>query len=328
MNKKPLVSIVIPMYNLEDYVQTCFEALRNQTVFNECEIVCVDDGSTDSTGEKLDSLAQDCPQLKVFHQSNRGQSSARNKGIAEAEGEWICFVDGDDLFCPQYVETLIKYRRPDSIVCCKHEVVSNYVAPRETGTGDEHYISQKEAFRLFLLNEIEEGPYCKLFPRKLMGDNPFPEGRQFEDLAAMGRFILNTDGCVLVDKVIYSYVMRPGSTIHPKACSITKPLDYIRAVDEVEGYSLASYPELALEVNYRRFLSYMRMRPFLKVVEDDGAKASSLMDEQISFAKANVKSLVQLAPSKSQRLRMFLFAKCPAAYDAAMSLYDKCLRGR
>lgn len=328
MNKEPLVSIVIPMYNLENYVCTCFDALCNQTMFGECEIICVDDGSTDSTGEILDSLARDCSRLRVFHQSNQGQSSARNKGISEARGEWVCFVDGDDLFSPQYVETLIKHRRPNSIVCCRLEVVDDYVVPREAGTGDVHYVSQKEAFRRFLLNEIEEGPYCKLYPRKLMGNNPFPVGRQFEDLAAMGRFILNTDGCIIVDKVIYSYVMRPGSTIHPKACSIAKPLDYIRAVDEVEGYSLATYPELSLEVNYRRFLSYMRMRPFLKAVEDDSVKARSFMDGQISFAKANLKSLVGLAPSKSQRLRMSLFAKWPAVYDVAMGFYDKCLRGR
>ncbi len=323
-----MVSVVIPMYNLEDCVQTCFDALRNQTAFDECEIICVDDGSTDSTGEQLDLLAQDCSQLKVFHQRNQGQSSARNKGVSEATGEWVCFVDGDDLFSPRYLETLINHRRPNSIVCCKLEVVSKYVMPQEAGTGNECHVSRNEAYRRFLLNEIEEGPYCKLYPRKIIEDNPFPVGRQFEDLAAMGRFILNTDGCVLVDKVIYSYVMRPGSTIHPKACSIAKPLDYVRAVNEVEGYSLSSYPELSLEVNYRRFLSYMRMRPILKVVEDDGVKAHSLMDEQISFAKANVKSLVPLAPSKSQRWRMLLFAKCPAVYDVAMSLYDKCLRGR
>ncbi|HAS37211.1 MAG TPA: glycosyltransferase family 2 protein, partial [Ruminococcaceae bacterium] len=90
-----LVSIIIPVYNLEKYIKHCLESVVNQT-YKELEIICIDDGSTDGSAEIIKSMAENDPRIKYIYQENAGVSAARNKGLDTATGEYVMFVDGDD----------------------------------------------------------------------------------------------------------------------------------------------------------------------------------------------------------------------------------------
>ena len=101
-----LVSVIIPAYNIEDYIGRCLDSVISQT-YKNLEIIVVDDGSRDHTGEILDNYAKKDRRIKVIHKENGGVSSARNKGIEAAEGDYIGFIDGDDLIEPEMYKTLV-----------------------------------------------------------------------------------------------------------------------------------------------------------------------------------------------------------------------------
>ena len=103
---KPLVSIIVPIYNVEEYLKKCLETLVSQT-YNNIEIILIDDGSTDKSGIIADKYANNYNNIIAIHTLNRGLSAARNLGIDNAKGEWIVFVDSDDYVNSRYIETLV-----------------------------------------------------------------------------------------------------------------------------------------------------------------------------------------------------------------------------
>lgn len=103
-----LVSIIIPAYNVEDYLKDCVNSILHQT-YTAYEIVVVDDGSTDTTYQVCEELALENPKVKIYHQENYGVSVARNNGIKHAAGKYVIFVDADDMISPQYLETLVSF---------------------------------------------------------------------------------------------------------------------------------------------------------------------------------------------------------------------------
>ena len=102
----PLISVIVPVYNIENYLERCVNSIREQT-YNNLEILLVDDGSTDSSGALCDRFAEADERIRVFHKENGGSSSARNLGIAEAKGEYLGFVDSDDYISANMYELLV-----------------------------------------------------------------------------------------------------------------------------------------------------------------------------------------------------------------------------
>ena len=121
---KAAVSIILPVYNVEKYLKDCLDSIFRQT-FRDFELICVDDGSTDSSGKILDELAEANPVMQVFHTENHGLSAARNYGMSHAKGKYIVFIDSDDSVIPDYLE--IFYREMEEhhsdLVACGRKMV-------------------------------------------------------------------------------------------------------------------------------------------------------------------------------------------------------------
>ena len=119
-----LVSVIIPAYNIEDYIGRCLDSIISQT-YKNLEIIVVDDGSRDHTGEILDNYAKKDRRIKVIHKENGGVSSARNKGIEAAEGDYIGFIDGDDLIESEMYKTLVDLLEEENadIAHCGYQMV-------------------------------------------------------------------------------------------------------------------------------------------------------------------------------------------------------------
>ncbi len=115
--EKALISIVVPVYNVEMYLSECIDSLRAQT-YEDIEILLIDDGSSDRSGAICDSYAERDERIRVFHAENQGVSAARNRGIEEATGEYVVFVDSDDKIHPQLLECYIKWEDPDYVLLC------------------------------------------------------------------------------------------------------------------------------------------------------------------------------------------------------------------
>lgn len=217
-DKEDLISIIIPVYNVEDYIDECIKSVINQS-YNTIEIILVDDGSTDSSlsicykWEKIDK------RIRVIHQSNKGLSGARNKGIVNAKGSFICFVDSDDILLKDYVEVLYfnirkiegKYYLPQILLQYFDE---NGLIPFKNEM-DKGEIFNKEAFMYMLLRERVWCSACSsIFPRYFFDFTLFPNEKNNEDFFMWLNLIKKQrdfGGIIELNHVSYNYRIREGS---------------------------------------------------------------------------------------------------------------------
>lgn len=226
-----LVSIIVPVYNVAEYVFRCLESLAAQT-YSPIEIIVVDDGSTDGCAKICDDFARDKEQFTVIHQFNAGLSAARNTGLNYCHGKYITFVDSDDSVEPDFVSELLKCiteKRAD-IAVCGIDVLN------ESGKKVDHQVLRPHVLTSFeamdCLAKRENGLYTvvwnKLYSSNLWRDLRFPEGRQHEDTFVMHRLYHQANCVAFTDKVLYNYLLRSQSIMH-KEYSVSN-------LDEVEAF--------------------------------------------------------------------------------------------
>lgn len=212
----PAVSVVIPVYNLEDYLDACLESVEGQS-FADFEAIVVNDGSTDRSEEKLRLHALRDPRIEVVTVTNRGVSLARAAGIARARGKYICFLDGDDIWMPDMLSRMVEAIEEDGgydIVCCNYKrICPTYEAPvRERRTGVMQGLDFLEAT---LCHTISVTVWGKLYRSTL-----FADGLNHYPLRLGQDSLLNIQiGCRLprvrfIDYVGYGYVQRADSSNH------------------------------------------------------------------------------------------------------------------
>lgn len=162
------VSVIVPIYNVEKYLTKCIETIMNQT-YKNIEIILVDDGSPDSSGNICDEYAKKDNRIKVIHKDNEGVSAARNSGIDIATGDYVCFVDGDDYVMDDYVEYLLKLSRTgNSDVVLSTELFSDYDLKQIKKDRIKVYTAE-ETTEAILCYKIPIGVYNKLFKRSFLG---------------------------------------------------------------------------------------------------------------------------------------------------------------
>jgi len=213
----PLITVVVPVYNVEKYLKRCVDSIREQT-YRNLEIILVDDGSPDCCGSMCDAFAQEDDRIRVIHQKNGGQASARNKGVDAASGEWIAFVDADDYIHPQMYQHMYELMRAHQaqIVCCGIERVDDQgrlslFNPEE----DELLVlTASEALRELTENyRITSSPCDKLYQRRILEKNRMTEGMIYEDYDVMHRWLFSAKKVVYSGRPLYSYYQSPDSTI-------------------------------------------------------------------------------------------------------------------
>lgn len=212
----PVISVIVPVYNVEKVLYHCIDSILNQ-IFNDFELILVDDGSTDNSGRICDEYAGKDTRAKVIHKQNGGVSSARNAGIEVAQGEYICFVDSDDYLESNYlkelVETKRKYADYDNI-WCGFQTVEDYngknkeavIAKNDTG------ISCYSLEDIMILHErwLDASPCNKLFNKRVVVNNniKFPEDLSLgEDLLFNFEYLDSTKGkIVVINQPLYNYI--------------------------------------------------------------------------------------------------------------------------
>lgn len=211
----PRVSVIVPVYNVEKYLNECIDSILAQT-FTDFELILVNDGSSDRSGEICDEYAIKDKRIKVIHQQNGGVSVARNTGLDEAKGTYISFVDSDDVVLPNYLYVLLKaLKDTDSdISSCRLGglVLKDNYSPKPEKTTC-YIVSGKEASRsAFCVGEMfTVGPCIKIFKRHLWEDFRFPIGKIHEDQAILPKVYYKSNQCVLIEKKLYCYRHTEGS---------------------------------------------------------------------------------------------------------------------
>ncbi len=250
---KPRISIIIPCYNVEKYLRQCLDSVIDQTL-QDIEIICINDGSTDSTLQILEEYAQLDGRIKVISQENQGQSVARNKGLEIATGEFIAFIDSDDyLLSEKAFEKALKNFTND-IDFVNFEIFLNIEQGVKTKIKDKD-INPKLSGKIKICENImSQTPVyaCNKIFRKSIIDKfvlRFPEGLLFEDCVFTYSYLaISNYGYYLNDK-FYSYLIRKGSTMNSLKKNNKKGIDHIYCMKELFNF----YYKNNLIVSYKYF---------------------------------------------------------------------------
>lgn len=215
-----LVSIIVPIYNVEKYVERCIDSIINQTL-KEIEIILVDDGSTDNSGKICDEYARRDERIKVIHKKNGGQCSARNVGLDIAKGEYIGFVDSDDfikLYMYEILYLQINKYNADIIKCNFVDVIDGQIKQYEESNLTTIYDTEK-AFYNFINEPYRFNKHFKaimwdgLYKTKLFEEIRFPEGFIYEEGYVLPKLFLKSNKLVHLDKNLYYYVKNKKGTM-------------------------------------------------------------------------------------------------------------------
>ena len=209
-----LISIIVPIYNVENYLRECLDSIQNQT-YKKFECIMVNDGSTDSSQQIAEEYLVDS-RFKLINQSNKGLSEARNTGISHVreESPFVAFVDSDDYVYPECLETLIEHIEDDvdiieGMIECYHDKIK---VDNVSHNFEKQILTTKdEKLGKLALNELRVGVFPKLFRKNLLTEDFFPKGWIFEDLAVVPELVSHSGKWIKLSKVLYGYRIRPNS---------------------------------------------------------------------------------------------------------------------
>ena len=215
-----MISVIIPVYNVEDYLRNALESLLNQTI-KDFEVILVNDGSTDSSGTICESYACRYKNFHVYHKANGGQSEARNYGLKKAKGEFITYLDSDDYFEPYALEVFLQIQQKygvDIVSTTENEVYKVELKKQDTNI----QLSEKNIRILDNRTFLEKALYNdeitvsnggKLFKKNILNVT-YPNGKIYEDLYVFSEIALNATKIAHTDIQLYNYLIRKGSTVH------------------------------------------------------------------------------------------------------------------
>ena len=267
-----LVSVIIPVYNVEDYLDRCVASVVGQT-FQNIEVILVDDGSTDGSAEICDRWSAKDSRVKTLHQTNQGVSTARNAGLQAASGNWILQVDSDDYMAPHTVERMLRTAEStaaDMVIC---DFVKGSEECYSFGTTPGPAAELEDG--VSVIGRIYENahaalqygvPWCKLSRKDLYDGIQYPDGKIFEDIYTTHKLLYRCKTIAVLQDPLFYYFQRPGSIM--SASFSMKKLDYLQAlVERVEFFEDHGLRELA-ETAYDELLhsliwEYSRTRDVL-----------------------------------------------------------------
>lgn len=253
---KPKISIVVPVYNVERFLVDCIESIRKQTL-RDFELILVNDGSTDQSGDICDQYAKKDERIIVIHKENGGQSSARNRGIDEAKGEFIGFIDSDDWIQEDMYEQLyIKAKEEEAeIAACNIIEFQKDNSKRYfcLDSSDRLYDRKSAMNELYLNERLSFSPCNKIYKRTLFDGIRFKEGYILEDVDFAYRIIHQSARIYYTGQALYNYRYNEKSTLRKEFSK--KRLDEYEVRRDMYLFYLKHYPEFANEVYAEWFLT-------------------------------------------------------------------------
>lgn len=247
-----LISIIVPIYNVEEYLEDCIESILHQT-YSNFELILVDDGSPDDCGKICDKYSKKDKRIKVLHKKNGGLSDARNAGIELAQGEYIGFVDSDDYAAPDMYEKLLeaclKYRA-DISMCGRYVVSEDKKIITEKFVLDNAivYDDVTAIGKLLLWDSCDSAAWDKLYKKELFDAIRYPIGVMSEDYDVTCRLFAKAKKIIHIGKPRYYYVQRDGSIT--KQSFNRKRFETIYQVYNLIDFVKMSYPELINNARY------------------------------------------------------------------------------
>ena len=253
------ISVVVPVYNVEAYLERCVESILQQT-YAHFELILINDGSTDSSGQICDHLASQYENIKVYHIENAGVSNARNMGIQLATGSWVTFIDSDDFVTQDYLATLASAVERVNVgfaIAPLHHIKNGIVTDIPSHSGKTELWSTEETMKeLLMTTRTSFFPVAKLFKRDLLADEKFNTNYHLaEDALFLAELLLKTRcSSVFIDKPVYYYDHREGSA----TTSVNQHVfDTIEVYQQIIAQVSQAFPDLKPELKNRECWSYI-----------------------------------------------------------------------
>ena len=253
MEVKKMISVIVPIYNVSEYLPKCIESIINST-YKNLEIILVDDGSTDASSVICDDYAKMDSRIKVIHKKNGGLSDARNKGIDIANGEYISFVDSDDYIDDNLYEYTIKEfdENIDIIVFGRY---IEYETKTDISVPQKNYITTGKNALIDLANfkGFDMAVWDKIYKKSIIGNLRFPFGKQNEDYYLTYKLLDNAENVKFIQKPFYHYVQRQNSISRGKNICF----DAVDGSIEEVNYIRQKYPDLIEVALTNQFFAYV-----------------------------------------------------------------------
>ncbi|MDR3178523.1 MAG: glycosyltransferase [Oscillospiraceae bacterium] len=295
--QKPLISVIVPIYNVEKFLKKCLKSIEEQT-YKNLEVILVNDGSQDSSGEIAKEFASYRKNFLFLDKENQGVSSARNLGLEIAKGEYISFVDSDDYIFPKFIEELyeILVKNNADISCCSfslhyERIKKNFVYfPAKYKT---YVLDKRKALKKLISgNTIQGFVWNKLYKKHLFTSNNIRfENMCFEDLVASIQLFYFSKKVVVKNKALYAYTQRKGSIL--RTMSFKKVNDYIKAFGFIRNF-LEQKEEY--KFYFRSFKSYSIKIKFI----------TRLYVTNLHFRTLNFKNFHKNLKNSSESIKYFL----------------------
>lgn len=323
LKDQPLVSIVVPVYNVEEYLDRCMESLVAQTLGN-IEIILVDDGAKDSSPALCDAWQQKDGRVQVIHQENGGLSAARNAGVARARGQFVGFVDPDDYVDHSMYERLyhnIQKESADIAICGAYNCYPNGLI--EPAQHEGYYVCDAEEalYRSLDGREIMVTAVTRLYPRELAQKVLFPVGKIQEDAFTTVDFLLGAKRVVIDLAPLYYYEHREG-TLSSKPYTHSVTFDLVDAWKRNYELIMQHYPALEQAALFRLCWAHFDVLDamFVEGAENDPETQKYL----VKFLRSHVKDIV-LSPHFRLTRKI---AACALACSLAAYKFLSCAQRR
>lgn len=290
------LSIIVPVYNVEDYLNECVDSLLGQTL-QDLEIFLVDDGSTDRSGQIADEYAAAQPdRVRVIHLDNGGQGRARNAALPLAKGEYVGFVDSDDWIAPDMYEKLCRAADEAGSAIAACDWLERFPDGRERvlpARYQQHWLSAS-------------GSACnKVFRRELIGDTRFPENRiWYEDFYFSAMLLIKAQGAGYVQEPLYIYRQSPSSTMRNN--NALKNLDLLRVMDMLERPML----ERGLQEDFAYFIiNHVLLDSINRVARQNSPDRKLVLEKLRAYAKEKIPRLEDCRAYREETPRRRLIMK-------------------
>ncbi len=323
-----LVSLIIPVYKVEKYLNKCVESVVNQT-YKNLEIILVDDGSPDNCPNMCEAWAKKDSRIKVIHRKNGGLSAARNSGIEVAKGEYFCFVDSDDYVAKDYVKSLyesLKSNNADMAICEVTEVNEKYNVIDDKKTRERLTNCVKTGLELLdLILPAKTYAYVvawnKLYKRELFNNLRYAEGKIHEDEFIIHRLFARCNRVAIIDKPLYYYLKRGDSII-----GIGFNIKRINALEAFEDrISLCKeihQPKLAIKALYMLLTTVAYYTELM--TRSTNIDSNTKLKYKYKFKKLYKKYLIEILKSDvfsfKQKLSVSLYGISPALYKCYIKI--------
>lgn len=321
MNNDSLISVIVPVYNVEMFVDQCIDSIVKQTYTN-LEILLIDDGSLDESGKICDKWADLDDRIKVYHKKNGGLSDARNYGMDKATGSYYMFVDSDDWVENTIVEELYSQICQTNLqmVCCNFKKFKNdgfldeHIKLEEQICDLEEYIKRIYSFEGRTKNQFEilVPAWAKLYKSSLFDDIKYPFGRINEDNYVIHHLVKKAGKVKIIDRQLYCYRLRDDSISHVKI-SKKKFDNFYGQMDRIEFLQDNKIDEKLKEsIEYNTIHSGRTL--WTQLICQKICKKDELKKEYADVREAYYKYIANRNLKFSVRILWNLFAKCPGLY--------------